>query len=378
MHWYKLTPLDVLMFRDAKPFTPGERAWASGDIFPPNGHTIAGALRGLLQEKIELKLTGPFLCHEDQLYFPSPMHYVGQQPLTPTQWLKDKHPCQQMQFDRSKPVPLVIAEKSNTDEPENTKEQKRRHFLPQAVVLKLLEGKNPEPMDWICDEKERPQPWTIETRSHNAIEPGTRQVKESDGYFVEKAIRLDTGWSIAIALNRDIPTPVSLRLGGEGHRVILEKCETLGQQWTELKQLSQANYQQAEQGLQQGLEGGRSLAYLVTPGVFERNHNGVATCRAWPWEWNLAYPGELNQRKGALVSVATAKAMPISCRFRDKGDESKSIPAPQVFAASPGSVYYLERPDTLFQDDSTTKVNRWRTLGYSELLWMKYNSTHHD
>jgi CRISPR-associated protein Cmr3 len=372
MHWYTLTPLDVLMFRDAKPFTPGERAWASGDIFPPNGHTIAGALRGLLQEKVDLKLTGPFLCREEQLYFPSPINYVGQQRLTPTKWLEKAHPCQQMQFDRSKPVPLVIAERSNADALVNDTEPVHRQYLPQSVVLKLLEGGKPASAEWICGEKERPQPWTIETRSHNAIEPGTRQVKDSDGYFVEKVIRLDSGWSIAIAVDRDIPTPVTLRLGGEGHRVMLKKCDALGQQWIALQKQSQDNFEAAEKGLQEGLEKGRSLAYLVTPGVFERNHNGVATCRAWPWEWRLAHPIEPQQRRGALVSVATAKAMPISCRFRDKEDNSKSIPAPQVFAAAPGSVYYLKRPDILFQDDPTTKVHRWRQLGYSELLWMKY------
>ncbi|MFN9557259.1 MAG: type III-B CRISPR module-associated Cmr3 family protein, partial [Dolichospermum sp.] len=50
MYWYKLTPLDILMLRDAKPFSPQERAWA-GSIFPPNGHTIAGAFRGILGER---------------------------------------------------------------------------------------------------------------------------------------------------------------------------------------------------------------------------------------------------------------------------------------------------------------------------------------
>jgi CRISPR/Cas system CMR-associated protein Cmr3 (group 5 of RAMP superfamily) len=49
MYWYTLTPLDILLFRDAKPFTPGERAWA-GSVFPPNGHAIAGAIRGVLGE----------------------------------------------------------------------------------------------------------------------------------------------------------------------------------------------------------------------------------------------------------------------------------------------------------------------------------------
>ncbi|WP_348257037.1 type III-B CRISPR module-associated Cmr3 family protein [Leptolyngbya sp. PL-A3] len=90
----------------------------------------------------------------------------------------------------------------------------------------------------------------------------------------------------------------------------------------------------------------------------------------------MAYPANPNQQKGPLVSVATAKAMPISCRFvsRDKD----SIPAPQVFAVPPGSVYYLEHPAELFQDQPTldngtpNKVHNWRRLGYSEKLWIPY------
>jgi CRISPR-associated protein (Cas_Cmr3) len=46
IYWYTLTPLDVLLFRDAKPFTPGERAWAGGN-FPPTGHAISGAIRSI-------------------------------------------------------------------------------------------------------------------------------------------------------------------------------------------------------------------------------------------------------------------------------------------------------------------------------------------
>uniref|UniRef100_UPI0030846639 type III-B CRISPR module-associated Cmr3 family protein n=1 Tax=Petrachloros mirabilis TaxID=2918835 RepID=UPI0030846639 len=54
-----MTPLDVLMFCDAKPFTPGKRAWA-GSVFPPNDHAIAGAIRGLLEAKVELHAKDPF------------------------------------------------------------------------------------------------------------------------------------------------------------------------------------------------------------------------------------------------------------------------------------------------------------------------------
>jgi len=54
--WYKLTPLDILLLRDAKPFAPGERAWAGGNVFPPNGHAVAGAIRAALQEKCNINL----------------------------------------------------------------------------------------------------------------------------------------------------------------------------------------------------------------------------------------------------------------------------------------------------------------------------------
>ena len=104
-------------------------------------------------------------------------------------------------------------------------------------------------------------------------------------------------------------------------------------------------------------------------------------CRAWPWEWKLAHTVNGNQTPGQLVSVATDKPMPISCRFRDDQDKNKSIPAPQVFAAPPGSVYYLNEPQGLFQEEPTKKdgqpkkTNIWRQLGYSELLWISYEDS---
>jgi CRISPR-associated protein Cmr3 len=80
--------------------------------------------------------------------------------------------------------------------------------------------------------------------------------------------------------------------------------------------------------------------------------------------------------------MSTDKAVPISCRIREKEDKTKSItksiPAPQVFAAPPGTLYYLEKPQGLFQDnerlanEQKNRVNNWRQLGYSEMLWIKY------
>lgn len=365
-YWYTITPLDVLMFRDAKPFTPGERAWA-GSTFPPSGHVIAGALRGLLSTGDSFKIKGPLLCHDQTLYFPRPLNHVGVKPLLPLVW-DDHHPLKgQMIYDEAKPCPLVkpswLPDTLDLDEDG----EQSVDYLPWQVINHYLQHGQIPPEVW---QQGVVQPWTVETRSHNTLEPGTRQVKEADGYFVEKAIRLKQGWSLAIALDQDISTPVTLRLGGEGHRAILERCDTLEQSWATLWQQSETHYQQGDST--------RCMAYLITPGIFERiirqktkdnGHRDVARCRAYPWEW----------KPDNLVSVATDKPIPISGRIQDKDNAGKSIPAPQVFAAPPGSVYYLERPQPLYANDPNAKqgralerAKRMRDLGYSALLWIPH------
>lgn len=361
MFWYRLIPLDVLLLRDAKPFTPGERAWA-GSTFPPTGDAIAGAVSGLLGEKLDdLRLTGPFLCrqvqHEQKLYFPRPLGFVKDRSLIPLPWID---PGNQMKFEQAAPQPLVTVfdPQSNNNSDDDAKPEKYRQYLPADVVLKYLKHGKIASNDWKCkcdggcDSEEKP--WKIESRSHNSITPGTRQVKDESGYFVENAVRLHPDWSIAFGIDRELPTGETMRLGGEGHRVLLERCDRLGEQW-------QAIHTQSEQNFD---ENGRSIAYLVTPGVFERSDDHKILCQAWPWEWKLAHTSNRNQPSdGRLVSVATAQSVPIS-----------GIGKAQVFAAPSGSNYYLDQPDRLYQDraGATNKAKRWRNLGYSELLWIKY------
>ena len=379
MYWYKLTPLDILMLRDAKPFSPQERAWA-GSIFPPNGHTIAGALRGILGEKKDFKIVGPFLCYqntENTLYLPRPLGFAKSVPLVPLTWETESY-INNALWDKTQPCPLVKAHNKKDDDDDdlvkgNGVETKFRQYLPYCVVKKYLKTGKIDKNDWnIIKDSHEDKPWDEETRSHNSIEPGTKQVKDADGYFVEKAIRLHQNWSFAIGINHEITTPATIRLGGEGHRVIVESCPELGEQWQELQNISRDNFQADTQ----------SIAYLVTPGVFERPHKynpdhpekRINLCRPYPWEWKL--------KDGIFVSMSTDKAVPISCRIREKQDNTKSItksiPAPQVFAAPPGTLYYLNKPQGLFQDneslanDKKNRVNNWRQLGYSEMLWIKY------
>ena len=376
MYWYKLTPLDILMLRDAKPFSPQERAWA-GSIFPPNGHTIAGAFRGILGERKDFKIVGPFLCYQNTkntLYLPRPLGFVKSVPLVPLTWETESY-INNALWDKTQPCPLVRPHNSKDDDEDDKDdfvkcsgvETKFRQYLPYCVVKKYLETGKIDKNDWnIIKDSHEDKPWDEETRSHNSIEPGTKQVKDADGYFVEKAIRLHQNWSFAIGINHEITTPATIRLGGEGHRVIVESCPELGEQWQELQKISDGNFKADT----------KSIAYLVTPGVFERPHHKynpeqrVNLCRPYPWEWKL--------KDGIFVSMSTDKAVPISCRIREKEDNTKSIPAPQVFAAPPGSLYYLNKPQGLFQDnerlanEQKNRVNNWRQLGYSEMLWIKY------
>jgi len=76
LYWYALEPMDVLLFRESKPFSPGEGSWAKG-LFPPMPTTIFQALRSALpytsDKARNLKFLGPFLLDEqDTLWLPAP------------------------------------------------------------------------------------------------------------------------------------------------------------------------------------------------------------------------------------------------------------------------------------------------------------------
>lgn len=369
MYWYQLTPTDVWLFRDAKPFSPGERAWA-GSTFPPSGHALAGALRAVLAEKATLNLTGPFLCRAGALYLPRPLNYVGLTRLTPLPWLAEDDCARAMQWGKQAPAPMVLSrDRPCLTDPEEGSEsagEEFRRFLPYSAVLKLLHGTELGAADWRVTPGESGLPWVTETRPHNTLQLDTRQVKTEDGYFVENAVRLLDGWSLAFGCDRAFESPITIRLGGEGHRAIMTAAPALGEQWKALTERSRQNFANPT----------KAIAYLVTPGVFEKPKQGIPTCRAWPWEWHLAHVQNPNQTLGSLVSVATDKPIPISGRIRGRPKQGESngtsIPGPQVFAATPGSTYYLEKPERLFQDRPEQKAHKWRQLGYSELLWISY------
>ncbi|MFQ3613029.1 MAG: type III-B CRISPR module-associated Cmr3 family protein [Cyanobacteriota bacterium] len=370
-NWYTLTPLDVLMFRDAKPFSPGERAWAKGG-FPPTGHALAGALLAHLNKQVTLRLRGPFLCFDEKLYLPRPLHLYQGSPLVPVSWLPETDAYHQCVWDPTRPAPLIAA---GIPLGSASAKDKGPDYLPAQAVSRAQKGDPWDLSEGIA------APWTTEIRPHNTLQTGKRQVKDSDGYFVETCIRLQPGWSLAVSIEvlsgangkqqwhpLLLEPGTVLRLGGEGHQVIVYPCPALEQEWQPLQALSE-QIQRASKPC---------LAYLVTPGVFIKTLSGIPMCRAWPWEWKLATPHPASPKVGPLVSVATEKGIPINSRTRAWNDNNEefSLPAPQVFAAPSGSVFYLNQPAPLHQDKPTKENgdpnphHRWRQLGYSEMIWM--------
>ncbi len=355
LRWYQIIPNDLLMFRDAKPFSPQERAWASS-TFPPHGYTIAGALKHLFEVKHlnnqEFQLIGPFLSYGEDLFFPKPLHFVSTTRLLPYTWLSDPV-FEGIKFDHNLPLPLVpeqiLDNKGGDDHPS---------YLSSAIIIDFIQGKLTSVSD-IKKQYGSKSPWRYETRPHNTIEDSTGQVRVTDGYFVENGVRLLPGWSIAIGLisprefHDQLQTTESIRLGGEGHYAILQPYPPVSQIWQEIATLS--NEVLATSTHQ------KHLAYLATPGIFESRRNdreNQAICRAYPWHWHRA-------NNGVLVSVATEKPIPISGRFHGLHL------SPQVFAAPAGSVYFLEG------HNKTNSVRQYQKkyekLGFNQFLWCRLN-----
>jgi CRISPR-associated protein Cmr3 len=78
MFWYAIDPVDVLLFREAKPFSPGDGAWAKG-LFPPLPSTVFQALRSTLPARIQdLDFIGTFLLDpQGRLCLPTPKDLVA-------------------------------------------------------------------------------------------------------------------------------------------------------------------------------------------------------------------------------------------------------------------------------------------------------------
>jgi CRISPR-associated protein Cmr3 len=223
MTWYTITPLDVLLFRDSRPFSPGEGAWAKG-LFPPMPITVFQGLRSQLplrttqaeRNQRNLNFLGPFLRDEHgHLWLPTPkdlrcLYPPGVNPKKASdRWVQvlrlvpapENKAWQYLAFDADPLQPMVLP----TDLPAD----KQNHVIgepqPWMRASALAEYLANDTDDWTPERFQNAplfckNPWDAQVLPHIQMNKGTRQVLEADGYFTEVAIRLRSGWQFVVEL----------------------------------------------------------------------------------------------------------------------------------------------------------------------------------
>lgn len=283
LQWYSIEPLDVLLFREAKPFSPGEGSRAKSQ-FPPMPTTVFQALRTVTNgSDIEGKFLGPFLLDSNEtLWLPTPQDLIVAQS---EQESTSSEPLQT--FPRLCPASQIpsweyICFPANSLPP----------MVPPSLTGEFIVGR---PQPWIKaetlqrylkgDTKFQPDdftdnPWAVQILPHIQMTAHSRQVQEEEGFFIEVATRLQPGWRLLAGIQlKGLPNDqFVVRLGGEGHRALVSPitcCERV-EFWRSLLTNSPPDT----------LEGNQ-FAYLLTPGLAETAQDGFYGLYPKAWQSHL-------------------------------------------------------------------------------------------
>ena len=360
MYWYAIDPLDVLLFREAKPFSPGEGSWAKG-LFPPLPSTVFQALRSALpryeQSIRDLEFLGPFLLHADTLWLPTPKDLLAVKfqpevdPELPEDDLDEKtHDWHQtLRFQpagresrwkhlcfNSNGLPPMVTPDSNV-------QQKRRICRPHPwikaeALSRYLKGEEIKSQDF------HPDPWSVQILPHIHMESGTKQVRDEEGYFTEIAMRLHSGWQLVAGMSAKLEQTV-VRLGGEGHRAMVSLLPDF-QQWQQLEAYTKP-------------EG--DFAYLLTPGLAEKQ---AGVYGVYPNIWQENLKGCVSDRPLLWGGVSSIKR-------KDQATEEFAL-LPQRAFVPPGTVYLFDTIPAVVNLLPTGEGNwltTFRQLNYGKLLW---------
>jgi len=412
MFWYAIEPLDVLLFREAKPFSPGEGAWAKGQ-FPPMPITVFQALRSIesfygneeKDKRRDLTFTGPFLMdNKNQLWLPTPkdlccIRLVGDRSnpeyskdrvedwdklvrIVPAQQDREDSDWRHISFDNRELPPMVPPRL-----PEGNYSKRQKPWISQIVARALaMQNQLPEficgsPQPWmkaqaLCqyllgENSTSPDdfcsdPWSVQVLPHIHMETGVRQVKDSDGYFTEVAIRLKPGWKLVAGISKEIAETQVVRLGGEGHRALVSPLKDLFQ----LKNGHWPDWEALKEFLTPKTE--TSTAYLLTPGL-ARAEADAPVYGAYPHEWRDRLAGCATSRPLLWGGVSSIKR-----RTPNSQEESELEFAllPQRAFVPPGTVYaFKESPPSeslLLPPTGDRWLETFRMLNYGMLLWGKH------
>ena len=398
-HWYAIEPLDVLLFREAKPFSPGEGAWAKGQ-FPPMPNVVFQALRSALTLDIrDLNFLGAFLLDPDNnLCLPTPKDLVAiakakitdgseeQKEDDLDKFSSDWHRSLRMQpadiYKNTKEediawnhtcyadngvIPMVVPCKELVrDEEAKTQEVVTRTdpWITAKALGQYLSGNYPDDPTQF-----RECPWNIQIQPHIKMATDKRQVAEKDGYFTEVAIRLKPGWKLVAAISKEIPDNTVIRLGGEGHRALVYQLEEF-EQWDKLNEFLTPS-------------DNSTSAYLLTPGLAAKADSVYGV---YPSSWQNALHGCASDRPILWGGVSKVSRRPASSEIRQtltqektEGKEGKEFAfLPQRAFIPPGTVYvFRNKPpqgDRLLPEltsDRKQWLNSFYQLGYGTLLWSK-------
>lgn len=393
MFWYEIEPLDVLLFREAKPFSPGESSWAKG-LFPPFPSTVFQALRSALDKDTkELNFMGTFLLDpQDRLCFPTPKDLVavswgkknqptdgkreGEEPKednlddTASDWHRTlrlqpvdrtDEAWEHLVFDEAGLAPMVAPFRELVEE-ENRREFFCRPYpwITAKALAEYLHGKAlTDPQQFHED------PWDVQVLPHIQMQTDKRQVKDEDGYFTEVAIRLKPGWRLVAGISAQLQETV-VRLGGEGHRAIVTPLELSEFDRTLLEPKTTAT---------------GNFAYLLTPGLAAKEE---AVYGVYPHEWQPILAGCVSDRALLWGGVSKIKRKLVTASGEESQERSPLPNAeaerdeefallPQRAFVPPGTVYIFNQipsqADALLPKTEVNWRNNFQKLNYGKLLW---------
>jgi CRISPR-associated protein Cmr3 len=366
--WLWIEPLDVLFFRDSKPFTAGE-SFRAKSAFPPTPYPFVGAIRSRVLADVlpqvgsnldayrehitnrvnhqelneivtvlgdaegygKLEFRGPFLARQkpDKRYeflFPAPLDLFEKQQLNPL----DKLPSGVLfnpPAGSTRSPTLLWSRKALGSELKDV-------FLSNQGLRRYLQGEIPRE-----DERNKEFFWR-ELRVGIALKPGRRTVEEGMFYMPEMIRLADkTGFVLEVAglsfantsINYNFPREGLLQLGGESRGAYYQTLEE-GNPLSKLEELGAALEGQIQQTR-------RFKLYLASPAIFE---NGwlpdFITDRA-------KLEGSIEGLHVQLVAAAVGKPLPIG-----GWDLANKRPKTMYKAVPPGSVYFFELLEGDVQD----------------------------
>ncbi|WNC32611.1 MULTISPECIES: type III-B CRISPR module-associated Cmr3 family protein [unclassified Thermosynechococcus] len=362
LSWYRLDPLDVLLFRDSRPFQPGEGSWAKS-LFPPLPITVFQALRSLCDSYAQnLEFLGPFLIDaKNQVWVDTPKDLVciGNKSNEEVD-INDR-------ADLSKVKGFARTQPAATDDPawkdvchplpgklrpiveptlrENEQAQGRPAPLMRLDALVLyLQGK----LDQLnAKEHFHDLPWSTQVLPHIKMQTESRNVEDEAGYFTEVANRMHPGWGFVAGISVANLEGV-VRIGGEGHQA-------------QVHALKKPPFADLERFQGTGQE---TLAYVLTP--------GLAPVVADAPVYGL-YPHDWQEHLIGVVGDRPLLAGGLSTFTRRNGQPQLGYSAQRAYVR-PGTIYRFAQPPSpqpqqLLGGVAPKARTTFEKLHYGQLLW---------